>query len=140
MKRYVTLAVVGMILLIATCAQTSPAQQSTRLSSTPREFRVFFASFRSALLRGDKGQVAALTSFPFEYGWDAGDEGTYTRAQFVRRYNDIFAQTRKLFSQKDPTFYVSRGKYDLTNTDEAAHYLFEKKGGRYRFVAFIVEP
>ncbi|MBV9243027.1 MAG: hypothetical protein JO314_13565, partial [Acidobacteria bacterium] len=76
--------------ILAIGALTASAQKSQRLRSTPRSFQTFYAKFKSAVLRNDKRSVASMTSFPFKYGWDAGDEGTYTRTQFIAKFTRIF--------------------------------------------------
>lgn len=133
-------SVVLSISIVLASAICSPAQTEKRLTSTPKAFQAFYAKFKSAVLRGDRQAVASMTSFPFQYGWDAGDEGTYTRSQFLRKYNDIFRGTRRLFGQANPKFYVDGSSFGLTDTTDASHYGFEKKHGAYFFTSFIVEP
>jgi hypothetical protein len=116
------------------------AQISRRLSATPKSFQTFYAKFKSAVLRGDKQAVASMTSFPFSYGWDAGDEGTYSRKQFLAKYNDIFRGTGKLFSKANRSFYVDGNSLGLLNEEDASVYTFKKKGGRYYLTSFVVEP
>jgi hypothetical protein len=121
--------------------QTAMAQEDKRLNSSPREFQTFFAKFRGAVERGDKAAVATLTVFPFSYGFDAGDEGKMTRAQFIKRFKDIFGDDPKKFlTEKNPLFSRGdRGSY-IVSTEDAASLVFVKKGGAYRFSAFMVEP
>lgn len=116
------------------------AQTDRRLSATPKVFQTFYAKFKGAVLRGDKQVVASMTSFPFSYGWDAGDEGTYTRSQFLRKFNDIFRGKRRLFGQSNPKFYVDENSLSLVDTSDASHYGFNKKGGKYYFTSIMVEP
>ena len=119
---------------------TVDGQTKRKLSSTPVAFQAFYAKFRAAVTKRDRNAVVSLTRFPFHYGWDAGDEGTYTRPQFFAKFNDIFRGTGKLFAQKDPTFYVENGSYGLTNEADASHYTFDKRGSVYKFNSFVVEP
>lgn len=116
------------------------AQEGIRLNSTPKTFQTFYAKFKRAVIRKDKKAVSALTRFPFEYGWDAGDEGTYTKAQFAENFDRIFGDTSGLFEQEDPIFFVENDTYNLTNEEDASHYIFEKKGRSYKFSAISVEP
>jgi len=118
----------------------SRAQSEKRLTSTPKSFQIFYSKFRKAVLRHDKNAVASMTSFPFSYGWDAGDEGTYSRRQFLTKFNAIFRGTHGLFSRTDPKFDVDGNSLGLTNSADASHYTFEKKGSTYVFSSFIVEP
>ena len=91
------------------------AQKSQKLSATPRAFQIFYAKFRKAVIARDKTTVASLTRFPLTYGFDAGDEGTFSRAEFLKRYNDIFGGERKVFSLRNPTLYSDgRGSTSLT--------------------------
>ena len=113
--------------------------QEKRLSSTPKTFQTFYAKFRMAVLKGDGKTVASLTQFPFKYGFDTGDEGTLSKAQFIKRFKDFFRGEEKLFAQKNPVLYGGAGSYTLTS-DDAAHFSFEKKGTSYKFTSMIVEP
>lgn len=133
----ILLFVLGFVTLFSV---STSAQSSRKLSSTPKAFQTFYAKFKAAVAQKDKKAVAALTKFPFRYGWDAGDEGTYTRGQFLAKYNDIFGGTAKFFAQKNPTFYSENGSFSLTNEEDASHYLFEKRGSTYVFSAIMVEP
>ncbi len=119
---------------------TVDGQTNRKLTSTPVAFQAFYAKFKAAVTKRDQNAVASLTRFPFDYGWDAGDEGTFTRSQFLAKYNDIFRGTGKLFGQKNPTFYGENGSYSLTNEADASHYSFEKRGSVYKFSSLIVEP
>lgn len=132
----------ALIFAIGACfgVATADAQSGRKLTSTPKSFQAFYLKFKTAVARRDQNAVAALTKFPFRYGWDAGDEGTYTRRQFMSKFNLIFDGTAKLFAQKNPTFYVENGSYFLTNSSDASHYTFEKRGTTYAFAAMIVEP
>jgi hypothetical protein len=121
-------------------AENVNGQTSRRLSATPKAFQIFYKRFTSAVKKRDRNAVVAMTSFPFEYGWDAGDEGTYTRRQFLGKFNLIFADTQRLFGQRNPEFYVVRGSYSMTNEEDASHYSFEKRGSTYKFTSLIVEP
>jgi hypothetical protein len=133
-----TIALAG-LLVLGLFSISADAQKSVRLDKAPAAFKVFFEKFRSAVARGDKATVASMTQFPFQYGFDAGDEGTWTRAQFTRKYNDIFGGERKVFAQKNPLFYSEAGSYDLA-TNDASHYSFVKQGNSYKFTSYIVEP
>ena len=136
------LALVALLIsaVIVISTASAEAQTQKRLSSTPKAFQTFYAKFKKAVLSNDKNAVASMTSFPFEYGWDAGDEGTYTRKQFLAKFEDIFGGSHKLFSQSNPSFIVDGKSLSLNNNADASAYTFEKKGGTYYFVSIIVEP
>ena len=137
MKKAVLLIVLFLSLLVAN-GETAFAQEK-RLRSTPKVFQTFYAKFRSAMVNGDKKSVALLTQFPFQYGFDAGDEGTLSKAQFTKRFKELFGSYKKLFSQDNPVLSSDAGAFDLTS-DDATHFRFEKKGVSYKFVAMISEP
>lgn len=125
--------------LIAANHTTVNAQEK-RLNSTPKAFQTFYVKFRNAVIKGDKNIVASMTQFPFEYGFDAGDEGTFSKAQFIKKFDDFFGEERKIFAQKNPVFYFEARTYNLTDNDDASHYIFEKKGASYKFTAYAAEP
>jgi hypothetical protein len=75
------------------------------------------------------------------YGFDAGDEGTFSRAEFLKRFNDIFGGQRKVFALRNPTLYSEDpGSYDLVDQNDASHYVFEKRGATYQFTGYLSEP
>ena len=138
--RTLTLSVVLFLRLGLLGAASANGQSERRLSATPKAFQLFFAKFKAAALKRDRETVTSMTSFPFEYGWDAGDEGTYTRRQFLVKFRVIFSETDKLFGQRNPLFYVENGSYTLTNDQDASHFSFKKSGVTYKFSGFFVEP
>ena len=89
MKKLI-LSIVLFLSLLFINGETANAQKRLRLSSTPKAFQTFYAKFRNAAVRGDKKTVVSLTRFPFEYGFDAGDEGTFSKAQFISRFDNFF--------------------------------------------------
>ncbi len=132
--------VLTVLLFLSLSAVTAYAQNDKKLSSTPRSFQTFFAKFRTAVLKGERKTVASMTQFPFEWAYDAGDEGTYSKSQFIKHFVEIFGEDRSLFSRKDPKFYVKGGTYNLTNEYDASHYIFKKKGTSYKFTGYFAEP
>ena len=140
MKNFILLSVFALV-LIGAGSQTSKAQQAKRLDSAPGAFQTFFARFKTAIERNDKTAVATMTRFPFRYGFDAGDEGTMTRAQFVKRFTEIFGKSPKQFlTEKNPLFSIGDDGSYTVSTNEAAHLSFVKSGSGFKFAAFIVEP
>jgi hypothetical protein len=81
-----------------------------------------------------------MTRFPFAYGWDAGDEGTYTRRQFLAKFDVIFGKGKKIFRQRNPAFFVDGSSLDLMDEEDASHYGFMKTTTGYKFTSMIVEP
>jgi hypothetical protein len=140
MKKPILLTVLFLSLFAVTGNGTADAQKNQRLNSTPKAFQAFYAKFRNAVVKGDKNTVASLTRFPFKYGFDAGDEGTFSKTQFLDKFDDFFGRERKIFAQKNPMFYSKAGAYNLTDEYDATHYIFKKKGASYKFTAYIAEP
>lgn len=127
------------VLMLIFSSQSANAQEK-RLSSSPQDFKIFFTKFRRAIERNDKNGVASMTRFPFSYGFDAGDEGTMTKTQFIRRFSEIFGESPKsFFTEKNPGFARENSKYYIS-TEDAAHLMFIKQGKTFKFVSYIVEP
>jgi hypothetical protein len=114
--------------------------QEKRLNSSPEAFRTFFSKFKSAVENSDKTAVASMTVFPFKYGFDAGDEGKMSKAQFVKRFNEIFGRNPKKFmTEKNPMFRKDGGSY-IVSTEDAAHLIFVRDKSGFKFSAYMVEP
>jgi hypothetical protein len=140
MKKLI-LSIVLFLSLLFINGETANAQKALRLSSTPKAFQTFYAKFRSAVVRSDKKTAVSLTHFPFRYGFDAGDEGTFSKTQFIKIFDRIFVSERKIFAQKNPVFYSEKaGSYTLLDEWDASHFTFQKKGASYKFTAYIAEP
>lgn len=140
MKKLILLIIL-FLLLFAVSDERANAQKTQRLESTPKAFQIFYAKFRNAVVKGDKKTVASLTYFPFQYGFDAGDEGTFSKDQFIKRFEHFFGSERKIFAQKNPVFYSEKvGDYNLNDDWDASTFVFKKKGASYKFTAYIAEP
>lgn len=135
----------GLLLLFVLAVsggETISAQGGIRLSATPKAFQTFYTKFRKAVVARQKTSVVSMTAFPFQYGYDAGDEGTYTRAQFLKNYDKVLGRGLDIaiFRRTNPTFYSGDGRFELVDESNASHYTFEKKGASYRFTAYMSEP
>ena len=119
----------------------SISAQDKRLSSGPQAFQTFFAKFMAAVKRGDKAAVASMSQFPLTYGFDAGDEGKYSRQQFVKKgFTNIFGKKPTTFlPEKDPLLWIVGRDYTIT-TDSAEHISFAKHGKAFLFTSYVVEP
>lgn len=137
MKKYIFLTLL-LLTLFGISGQTINAQEK-RLDSSPKDFKTFFAKFRKAVEKNDKTSVASMTKFPFRYGFDAGDEGTMTRAQFIKRFTEIFDNPKEFFTEDNPVFSLE-GKTYYISTENASHLSFIKQGSDFKFVSYIVEP
>lgn len=139
MKNIICLIVLAFTFLAAG-HQTAIAQEK-RLNSSPPSFRAFFAKFKAAVEKNDKTAVAAMTSFPFSYGFDAGNEGSMSKSQFIKRFAEIFGKSPKRFlPEKNPLFSRDDRNSYVISTNEAASFMFEKKGNTFKFTAYMVEP
>ncbi len=140
MKIRIVIAIVVLLTALPIAAQNVPEPVQERLSSAPRAFRTFFAKFRTAIEKNRKTEVASMTRFPFYYGYDAGDEGTYSRTQFLKNFKHV---TGAFFGEykmeKNPVFSKDEGRF-VISTESASHLSFVRSGNTFKFVAYIVEP
>jgi hypothetical protein len=130
-----------LICILALTAAAAVAQEK-KLSSAPASFRTFFASFKRAVVKGEKQKVASMTRFPFEYGFDAGDEGKMTKSQFMKKFRQIFGDDAGEF-MTDEYLTFSRGdggSYTVSNSSDASHLIFVKVRNTYKFTAYYSEP
>lgn len=129
------------LVLFASLAFVVNAQPTTRLKQCPQAFRTFYAKFSAAVLRTDKNAVISATKFPFRWAFDAGDEGKYTRSQFLRNYGKLFDRdTRDFLRVKNPYCTVmEKGEIDIMS-EYAMHLNFERSGRTYRFAGYFIEP
>ena len=140
MRQLLITSALALFILALDGGNAASAQTGQRLSATPKAFQVFYAKFRRAVVARDKMTVASMTRFPFNYGFDAGDEGTFSRTQFLRRFNDILGGRRPIFRRTNPNFYADGGRFELVDETDASHFIFEKQGASYRFVSYMSEP
>ena len=143
MNKILVLSILFCFVFAANGGEVANAQREQRLSATAKSFQVFYGKFRRAVVARDKITVASLTRFPFNYGFDAGDEGTFSRSQFLKRFNDMFVGDGggiTFFKRTNPTFYVKAGHFELVDESDASHYIFEKKGAGYQLTAYMSEP
>jgi hypothetical protein len=135
------IAIVILLAAMPIAAQCAQEPEYKRLNTAPKVFRTFFAKFRTAVERRRKAEVAAMTRFPFEYGYDAGDEGTYTRTQFLKHFKDVtgdfFGEYRM---ERNPVFSRGDNGTYVISTDSASHLSFVRTGNTFKFVSYIVEP
>ena len=138
LRRFSLAAAFAAVLL--TGAQTTTAQRTLSLKDTPAAFRTFYKNFAVTVKRGRIDLLAGMTNFPFKYGFDAGDEGVWTKKQFLKKANRFLIPRPPVFTDDDPEFTVSNGVYTLAQDVDASYYTFKKKGGVYKWVSYIVEP
>lgn len=139
MKKIIGLTALSIVIFVVGAMNASA--QDTRLSSAPQEFRAFFSTFLSAVHRNDKPLVANMSIFPFEYAFDTEQEGNMSKAQFIRRFAEIFTKRPKTFlSESDPGFARNEDGTYVISTEEASHLIFVKRGGTFKFKAYFIEP
>ena len=139
MKKVFAFASIAIAMMLFT-ASASVAQEK-RLNSASAEFRTFYSKFIAAVHRGDKTAVATMTSFPLIYGFNAGDEGKYTKTEYTRKgFTRMFGKAPARFlTEKNPV--VSGGVTSFTvSTKDATHLVFTKGGKRFFFTDYLVEP
>ena len=127
MLRRTVLAALMLCAIGFAAVENISAQKTVRLSSTPSTFQVFYKKFTNAVNRGVGTEIAAMTSFPFKWGFDAGDEGVWTRQEFLKEYGKIFMPQPLVFKKKDPQFTVDGATYTLTDSDDASYFTFKKR-------------
>lgn len=141
MKTRIIIALVILVAAFPIAAQNAPEPERARLNSAPKAFRTFFAKFRTAVEKNNKTQVAAMTRFPFAYGYDAGDEGKYTRTQFLKNFKQV---TGDFFGEykmgKNPWFEGGDDQTYTISTESASHLTFAKSGNTFKFISYYVEP
>ena len=137
MKRILIILLVLLFAALSVSAQLN----EKRLNSAPQAFRAFFSEFRRAIEKRDKMQVAAVTRFPLRYGFDAGDEGTMSRAQFLKRFKEIFGNSpRDFMPEKNPKFSRGDAGEYVVSTESAEHLIFIKTKRTFKFISYLAEP
>ncbi len=117
---------------------SSQAPQNTSMDA-------FWGKFKGAVTKGDKQAVLAMTQLPV--GMSYGESSIRTRAQFMKKYNYIFAgevnatkcfETAKPQTDKGKTkeFYVTCPFAQNGGGDEPFVYTFKLTRSGWRFVSF----
>jgi hypothetical protein len=117
------------------------AQTETRLNQCPAAFRTFYIGFKTAVRKADKTKVASMTKFPLRWGLDAGDEGEYTRDEFIKNFSGLFgADTADFMQERNPLCTRHADGTVVITSEYALHLNFAKSGKTYKLAAFVVEP
>ena len=129
MKAKFLLPVVPMVLGI--CSTVLPQDNSRKAEPA---MVAFWTRFQSAVTRGDKAAVVAMSSFPLEIPY--GMKRIRTKQQFLRDYPRIFdVETKKCFVEAKPQPDEGKRKRFWIGCGEAMMYWFELRNGVYKFVA-----
>lgn len=139
MRKIVVLGLLTVTMILVASREGSAQEQ--RLNSASAEFKSFYAKFMAAVHRGDKAAVASMTSFPVIYGFDAGDEGKYTKNEFLKTgFRRMFGKTPKRFlTEKNPVVSGNGTSYSVS-TKDATHLIFTRGGKSFFFTDYLVEP
>ena len=109
MKQILVAAIVALFAALSISAQIKGQPREKRLASSPQAFRTFFAEFKNAVAKSDKVAVAAMTRFPFSYGFDAGDEGKMSRAAvFEKVQRGLWRLAAEISARKKPGVFPGR--------------------------------
>ena len=82
----------------------------------------------------------AKPSFALRRQNGTGDEGTYSRTQFLKHFKDVTGDFFGEFKmEKDPVFSMGKGRY-VISTENASHRSFVRSGTTFKFVSYCVEP
>lgn len=100
------------------------AQESSVSHSQP--FEEFWSAFKRAVLKNDKGSVAAMTRFPL-----SGDFDAPSRAIFLRKYSKIFHRGFRRLVAKGKPYENAAGGYSVIFEDRL-YLSFEKHGATYK--------
>ncbi len=135
MKKLVTAFSVFLLLTGSSFAQ------DRKLKTAPPSFRTFFTSFRRAVIRKDKVAVAKSVQFPLKYAFDAGDEGTFNKREFLAKFDNVFGDEPERYMADE---YLSWSRYRkdiiiVSNSSDASHLNFMRTRGRYLLVGFYSE-
>ena len=120
--------------LLASAAFAAPAQRGESIES-------FWHKFKTAVIAGDRQQVARLTSFPL--GMSYGIPSVRSRAALMRRYRQVFSEqsdAAKCFATAKPETEAARPReFTVACPDAAGNevviYHFKRGRAGWRFVA-----
>jgi hypothetical protein len=113
------------------CAALSVSGQTAQVEPAAK---TFWSKFQSAVAKGDKEAVAAMTRFPLTMPY--GVPSVKTKAQFLQRYAKIFdAETKRCFAAAKPERENNKSKRFNIACGEAMLYEFDFVNGEYKFIA-----
>lgn len=95
----------------------------------------------SDVRRKESAKVAAMTSFPLPCGFDAGDEGKYTRRQFLCNYSRLFGENiADSIDESDPMCGVAQDGVVIVTSKDALSLNFKKYSSGFKLIAYLIEP
>jgi hypothetical protein len=136
MKTKLILALVTVPLIMASTVVSSSAALQTDSS-----MQTFWTKFKSAVTRGDKEGVVAMSEFPVEMPY--GIPRIKTRVQLLKRYRELFnvqADAVKCFANATPTVdSQNKNRFTVGCKDKAGNevvvYGFAKKRDVWKLIS-----
>jgi hypothetical protein len=128
-----------LLTMVGTVFAQTP-KQTTNADSMP----VFWEKFKTAIIKGDKETVAALSAFPISMPY--GMTNIKSKAQLLKHYRDIFfsdANAAKCFAKAKP--YVDKQrpkefsigcKMAAGGEEEPIVYTFTRRRAGWKFTGF----
>lgn len=126
-----------LLLLLGIALNTGTVSSQRR----PDDFKPFWENFKTAVINGDKNTVASLTKFPL--GMSYGIRSIRSRAEFMRRYREVFNQqtdAAKCFAEKEPAKGEAKTPTWIIycpdeGGSEVVAFIFERGKPGWRFTA-----
>ncbi len=133
----ITIAFIVVAVFIATLA--APASQTSAWQSDP-SIQPFWTKFKSAVTKGDKQAIAAMSQFPIEMPY--GFPKIKTKAQLIKRYRELFnvqADAVKCFPGATPKVNEeNKNQFTVGCKDRAGNevvvYGFGKNRGSWKLI------
>ena len=134
------------VLALGSIGLAQPPQQSpVTPSHSANSMTAFWEKFKGAVIRGDKGIVAALSRFPISMGY--GMSSLKNKAQLVRRFRHVFfneTDAAKCFPRAKPYADKERPKEfiitcSFASSDEGGEpfeYRFTLTRNGWKFTSF----
>lgn len=137
-------ALLGTALAFGTIA-VARVQASGEPAQSAKSMTAFWDKFKAAVIKGDKGTVAALSRFPISRGYGMGS--LKNKAQLMRRYRDVFfneTNAAQCFPKAKPfvekerprEFSISCPFASGGGTEEPFVYTFTLTRNGWRFTSF----
>ena len=123
----------AMVLMLLIPAPVELNAQSKQNKTVNAEFSVFWVKFKTALVKNDKEQIAAMTKFPFPYQGYGDHDLSIT--EFIKQYDRIFNLATRLCFSKKKTIPIANSDFyhGYSVFCGASIYSFEKVQGEYKF-------
>lgn len=115
---------VAALLLLTTPAPAAPAARGQAAPAAAKEtFASFWTRFKAALVKDDRGAVAAMTKFR------AGDETYLSDKEFLAKWYGELRRERRCFARAKPV--ADQESYSVFCGERI--FVFERIGGAWKF-------